>query len=122
MLSRRSLIQQKVVNGGLPSKRWETVRVIDGGSAACSGCETPTRPHELAAECVTDGSRVVLHPDCFIIWEEARATRDAITGDLAGLSVRCEQIQIDAAFMSARADATAAHCQQLRARLRESAS
>ena len=68
-----SLIQAKLTKGLLPSE-WDTApRTILGGLATCAACDEPTTPHDVAVECQHAGRRFVLHPDCYVMWEEARS-------------------------------------------------
>jgi hypothetical protein len=67
------MIRAKVASGHLPREDWEQTRVIPGGIVGpCAGCNTPTTPHDVAVQCRSAGREVILHPDCYVIWEQVR--------------------------------------------------
>lgn len=63
-------IRQKLASGTLP-REWDRTRMVPGGLVGpCAGCDSPTTPDNVAVRCETGGVAVVLHPDCYVIWEE----------------------------------------------------
>lgn len=68
-----SLIRAKLASGALPWTDWDHTHIVVGGFGQCAGCDAATSPIDLAVECDQDGRRVTLHPDCYVMWEEARA-------------------------------------------------
>jgi hypothetical protein len=65
-------IKAKLLRGELP-RAAEQVRLIGGGMVGpCAACDTPTTPHNFAVLCQHGGRRFVLHPDCYVAWDEAR--------------------------------------------------
>ena len=65
-----SPIREKIERGALPRDDWDNTRVIVGGfHSSCAACDGPTTAADVAFEC---RHRVVLHPDCYVMWEEAR--------------------------------------------------
>jgi hypothetical protein len=67
-----SHIRKKIARGELPGTDWEGTRLTLGGLFPCAVCDTPTTPADAAVECQHGGGRVLLHPDCYVLWEEAR--------------------------------------------------
>jgi hypothetical protein len=67
-----SLIREKIARGELPGIDWDATRLTVGGLSSCAACGTPTTPVDAAVECYHAGTRVLLHPDCYVMWEEAR--------------------------------------------------
>lgn len=68
-----SLVRDKIERGDLPREDWEQTRTINRGfHSPCAACDTPTMPVDMAVECHQGGKRFVLHPDCFVMWDEAR--------------------------------------------------
>jgi hypothetical protein len=67
-------IRAKVASGDLPREDWDRTRMVIGGPAAglCVGCDTPTTAENLAVSCEGAGRRVILHLDCYALWEQAR--------------------------------------------------
>lgn len=69
-----SSIRNKIARGDLPSSDWEATRLTIGGLGECVACDGPTTPAQPAVECRHAGRRFMLHPDCYVMWEEARST------------------------------------------------
>jgi hypothetical protein len=67
-----SLVRKKISRSELPRDDWDRTRMMIGGFHFCAACDTPTTSVDLAVECHHGGTRVVLHPDCYVMWEEAR--------------------------------------------------
>jgi hypothetical protein len=68
-----SLIREKITRGDLPRDDWNETRLIVGGfHSSCAACDGPTMPADIAFEGRHGAKRVVLHPDCYVMWEEAR--------------------------------------------------
>ena len=68
-----SQVRQKIERGDLPREDWDETRVITGGfHSGCAACDTPTTSADVAFECHHGDKRVVLHPDCYVMWNEAR--------------------------------------------------
>ena len=68
-----SAIREKIGRGDLPREEWDYTHVIIGGfHSSCAACDSATTPVDLAVECHYGDKRVVLHPDCYVMWEEAR--------------------------------------------------
>ena len=63
---------EKLERGILPSTDFERTRVVTGGLGECAVCDTRTTPTEPAVACDYGGQTLLLHPDCFVLWEEAR--------------------------------------------------
>ena len=65
-------IRQKLATGKLPQK-WDRTRTALGGIIGpCAGCDAPTSSDNLAVWCERAGLAFVLHPDCYVIWEQLR--------------------------------------------------
>lgn len=70
-----SAIKAKLTRGDLPRTDWDRPpRLTSGGRGDCVACDGPTTPVDIAVECQRAGQRVMLHPDCYVMWEEARGT------------------------------------------------
>jgi len=68
-----SIVRAKVANGSLPRTDWDWTRLgVGAPDRACSICATPTSPNDMAVECCRAGLIFILHPDCYVVWEEAR--------------------------------------------------
>jgi hypothetical protein len=67
-----SSVRAKLATGSLPRTDWELTRLVVGGQAACFVCERATSPVDMSVECYRAGLIFTLHPDCFVMWEEAR--------------------------------------------------
>jgi hypothetical protein len=67
-------IREKLASGKLPREDWDRTRMVLGGPAAspCVACGEPTTPENLAVWCERGGHGVALHPDCYVLWDEAR--------------------------------------------------
>ena len=66
-------MREKIERGELPRDDWDETRLIVGGfHSRCAACDSPTTPIDPALECHLGDRRVVLHPDCYVMWEEAR--------------------------------------------------
>ena len=73
----KTSIQAKLAKGDLPRGEWERTRLVQGGMVgACVGCDTPTTPTDVAVWCEHGGRHFVLHPDCYVAWDQAREVRD----------------------------------------------
>lgn len=68
-----SLIRTKIEHGELPATDWDATRMTFGAASVCAGCDGPTTPADAVVECRHAGRRVMLHPDCYVMWEEARS-------------------------------------------------
>ena len=67
------LIRQKLARGELPHEDWDRTRMVIGGAVGpCAACGTATTAENSAVWCERAGQAVVLHPDCYVLWEEAR--------------------------------------------------
>ena len=67
-----SAIKAKLARGELPTTDWDhPPRLTLGGGGDCIACDQPTTVADPAVECVHGGRRVMLHPDCYVMWEEA---------------------------------------------------
>lgn len=68
-----SVIRAKLASGHLPREDWERTYMAQGGIVgACVGCDTPTTPHDPVVIGEHAGRRVVLHVDCYVVWDEER--------------------------------------------------
>jgi hypothetical protein len=67
-----SLIREKIARGDLPDSEWDLARLTLGGLSPCAACDGPTTGLHAAVECHYGGRRMMLHPDCYVMWEEAR--------------------------------------------------
>lgn len=63
------IIRQKLRSGRLPSAR--PVRIFGGPGAGgqCAACNRPLRETQLVMELPCDGQVLLLHGDCFIVWD-----------------------------------------------------
>lgn len=68
-----SVITAKLASGHLPRADWERTYIAAGGIVGpCAGCDTPTTRHDAVVLGYYAGRRVVLHPDCYVLWDEER--------------------------------------------------
>lgn len=69
-----SVIRAKLASGHLPRQDWEQTHIVLGGMVGpCEGCDTPTTSHDPVVVGEHEGRRLVLHPDCYIVWDEERS-------------------------------------------------
>jgi hypothetical protein len=72
------LIRERVASGELPADDWERTRLILGGAIGpCAACDAPTTAENPAVWCERAGRAFVLHPDCYVLWEQAAAEKRA---------------------------------------------
>jgi len=68
-----SAVLAKIGQGVLPQVDWDWTRLTAGHPLrACVVCDTPTSAVDAAVECYRGDIGVMLHPDCYVLWEEAR--------------------------------------------------
>ena len=67
-----SAARAKIAAGILPRTDWEWTRAVVRPPRRCHLCDKPTTPADMVVECCRAGLIVTLHPDCFVMWEEAR--------------------------------------------------
>ena len=68
------LMQQKFAKGQLPHEDWDRTRLVTGGAVGpCAACDAATTPDNVAVWCEQAARVFVLHPDCYVMWEEAVA-------------------------------------------------
>ena len=67
-----SRVRAKLAAGILPRTDWDRTRLALGGQGACFVCEEATSPVDMTVECYRAGVIFTLHPDCYVMWEEAR--------------------------------------------------
>ena len=72
-LTGQPLIRAKLTAGELPRGDWDRVRYLRTGFGTCSACEQPIRPTDVPAECEPGGRTFLLHPNCYVMRDEARA-------------------------------------------------
>jgi hypothetical protein len=58
--------------GELPGSEWDVTRLTLGGLSPCAACDEPTTGRDAAVECYFAGRRMMMHPDCYVMWDEAR--------------------------------------------------
>ena len=67
-----SAARAKIAAGILPRGDWEWARTAIRPPGRCQVCDEPTTPADLVVECCRAALVVTLHPDCFVMWDEAR--------------------------------------------------
>ena len=67
-----SHVQAKIAKGDLPRTDCDSTHLVIGGLRPCVVCEQPTTPTTPAVECAYGHDRYICHPDCYVMWEEAR--------------------------------------------------
>ena len=65
-------VRVKIAEGILPRTDWDWTRLVVGGRGACFVCDEATSPIDMTVQCYRAGVGFTLHPDCYVIWEEAR--------------------------------------------------
>jgi hypothetical protein len=66
-------VRAKIAAGILPRTDWDWTRLLVGVlDRACSICAQPTSATNMAVECYGGPLIFTLHPDCYLLWEEAR--------------------------------------------------
>jgi len=65
-------VRAKIATGELPSTDCDTTHLVIGGLEPCVACGQPTTPTNPAVECAYGRDRYIFHPDCYVMWEEAR--------------------------------------------------
>jgi hypothetical protein len=65
-------VNTKLEQGILPRSAFDRTRLVVGGLADCAACDTPTTPSDPAVRCEYEGGTLMLHPDCYLLWEQAR--------------------------------------------------
>lgn len=63
---------EKLQRGILPFTDFDRTRLVVGGLGECAMCDTLTTPTDPAVACEYAGQTLLLHPDCYVLWEEAR--------------------------------------------------
>ena len=67
-----SAVRAKIEGGILPQTDWDRTRLIVGAWGMCVVCEQATSPVDMAVECYRAQLIFTLHPDCYVMWQEAR--------------------------------------------------
>jgi hypothetical protein len=68
-----SLVRAKIAEGSLPRTDWDRTRLMVGTPhGICFVCHQRTSPANMAVECQRAGLVFLLHPDCYVLWQEAR--------------------------------------------------
>jgi hypothetical protein len=67
-----SAVRAKIAEGVLPRTDWDRTRLVLGGLGACFVCKETTSPVNMTVECYRAKLMFTLHPDCYVMWEEAR--------------------------------------------------
>ena len=68
-----SAVRAKIANGSLPRTDWDWTRLVVGApDRACAICAHATSPTDMAVECYRAALIFTLHPDCYVLWEQAR--------------------------------------------------
>ena len=66
-------IRTKLARGLLPREDFQHEHVVPGGLVGpCAGCDAPTTPRDPVFIGEHAGGRLVLHPDCYVAWDEER--------------------------------------------------
>ena len=65
-------VRAKIADGALPQKDRDRTRLMLGARGTCFVCEQATSPVDMTVECYRAKVIFTLHPDCYVIWEEAR--------------------------------------------------
>ena len=69
-----SVVRAKIASGTLPQADWDWTRLVVGApDRACAICAQATSPADMAVECYRAALIFTLHPDCYVLWEQARA-------------------------------------------------
>jgi hypothetical protein len=72
-----SAVRAKIASGVLPRTKWDWTRLLVGvPDRSCSICEEATSPTDMAVECYRGPLMFTLHPDCYLLWEQARGIED----------------------------------------------
>jgi hypothetical protein len=72
------IIRQKLRNGCLPSIRPARIFGGPGAGGHCAACNRDLRATQLVMELPCDGRVMLVHGDCFIIWDAERRRRGRI--------------------------------------------
>jgi hypothetical protein len=65
-------VTDKLEKGVLPSSDFDRTRLIVGGLGDCAACDNATTPADPAVQCEYQDQTLLLHPDCYVLWEQAR--------------------------------------------------
>ena len=68
-----SAVRAKIAAGVLPRTTWDWTRLLVGvPDRVCSICIQPTSATNMSVECYRGPLVFTLHPDCYLLWEQAR--------------------------------------------------
>lgn len=67
-----SAARAKIAAGILPRGDWDWTRAAIRPAGRCQVCDEPTTPVDFVVECCRAALVVTMHPDCFVMWDEAR--------------------------------------------------
>ena len=67
-----SAVRAKIAAGILPRAECHQTRIRTRPATICRVCDGPTTSVDMVAECHWAGLVLIAHPDCFVMWEEAR--------------------------------------------------
>jgi len=75
----RMLIRQRIRDGRLPRNRVVELGYGSGIGQQCDACGTAIEPDQLMTVriCADDWRTILLHADCFQIWDAERSARDS---------------------------------------------
>ena len=65
-------VRARIVQGILPRTDWDWTRLVLGARGAYFVCEQATSPVDMTVECYRARVIFTLHPDCYVMWDEAR--------------------------------------------------
>jgi hypothetical protein len=66
-------VHAMIARGILPRSDWDWTRLVVGSAyGGCFVCGETTSPATMTVECYRAKVGFTLHPDCYVMWEEAR--------------------------------------------------
>ena len=97
-------ILSKLADGSLPAVSIQKVWAGHGTGRVCYACEQPITPHEIEDEVEVGGAVVlVLHAECFRLWQAALTQSRQISGGSGVLSAWSERLAAHQALLATSA-------------------